>query len=135
MSILLAAGLAGITWFVVAAGGFFNPLVDRVYRAQEGHPAVRALPQGAATVARILLAIAVQTVLWALVYRVVAPALPAGVVPRGLAFGAILCATKVVPRDVDRVLLTTYPARRMAIEFVIGLACALVVGLVFAAVS
>ena len=31
-------------------------------------------------------------------------------------FGLVLTVTKIVPRDIDRLLLTTYPKQRMAIE-------------------
>jgi hypothetical protein len=44
----------------------------------------------------------------------------------------VLTATKILPRDIDRLLLTTYPKRRMVIEAVIGVICAFVVGFVFA---
>jgi hypothetical protein len=131
-SSLAAAGLAGLAWFVVAALLFFNPIVDKLYRAQERHPAVKLLPKTGATIGKILLAIAVQTTLWVIVFRAIAPALPAAPIPQGLAFGAIVAAIKLVGRDVDRILLTTYPTRRLAIELAIGLVCAAVVGIVFA---
>lgn len=131
-----AFAVAGATgaWFVAAAILFFNKPVDAIYRSQETHPAVRTLPQNPGTIGKILGAVAVQCLLWAAVFQLVADALPGGVLGKGLTFGLIIIAIKVVPRDVDRLLLTTYPGRRMAIEFVIGAICAFVVGVVFAAV-
>lgn len=132
MSTLLVILAATVAWFVVAAILFFNPIIDPIYRAEEKSPAVRALPQGPATIARILVAVFVQCVLWALVYLAIAPSLPSPTWLKGLAFGGIITVVKVIPRDIDRLLLTTYPARRMTIELVNGIVCAAVVGLVFA---
>lgn len=132
MSFVIAVGAAAGFWFVAAAISFFNPIVDKVYRSEEAHPAVRNLPQSPATIAKILLAVVVQCVAWAWVYHLVAPALGDTLVERALTFGAILCATKILPRDVDRVLLTTYPPKRLTIEIVVGVLCAFVVGGTFA---
>jgi hypothetical protein len=132
MDIFIAALVAGLAWFLVAGILFFNPVVDRIYRLREGHPAVRALPTGPRTVGKIMAAIMLQTLPWAWLFAWLEPALPREPVAQGLAFGALLCAVKLVGRDVDRVLLSTYPAARLAIELVIGIVCAGVVGVVFA---
>ncbi|MCA9693464.1 MAG: hypothetical protein R3A51_04775 [Nannocystaceae bacterium] len=132
MHITLAIGAATLAWFVIAAILFFNPIVDKLYRSQEGDPAVRALPQGPQTIARILTAVLIQCAAWAYIYTLVAPALPGGPLAKGLLFALIITLVKVLPRDIDRLLLTTYPTLRMSIEFVIGIVCAAVVGLVFA---
>ena len=129
---IVAIAAATAAWFVAAAVLFFNPVVDRPYNSQATHPAVRALPKGPSTIGMILVAVLVQCVLWAGVFVLVKPALPAEAWLRGLLFGAVLSVTKIVPRDVDRLLLTTYPKQRMAIEAVIGVICAVIVGLVFA---
>jgi hypothetical protein len=132
LDIFAAAGVAGLGWFAIAALLFFNPVVDPIYRAEEDHPAVKRLPKSGATIGKILLAISAQTVVWAFVFRWIEAALPADPIPKGLAFGAIIAAIKLVGRDVDRVLLTTYPGRRLAIELAIGLPCAAVVGIAYA---
>jgi hypothetical protein len=132
MDIIVAALVAGLAWFVVAAVLFFNPVVDKIYRRHEGHPAVRPLPTGPRTVAKIGIAIMMQTLPWAWLFHWLAPSLPSEPVARGLAFGAILCAVKLLGRDIDRVLLSTYPSVRLAIELVIGVVCAGVVGVVYA---
>jgi len=128
----LAIGAASVGWFIAAAALFFNKPVDVLYRGQESHPAVRTLPNTPGTIAKILGAVAAQCVLWALVYGQIAPSLGDDWLTRGLGFAAIIFAVKLVPRDIDRLLLTTYPLRRMGIEFVIGTICALVVGVAFA---
>jgi Protein of unknown function (DUF1761) len=128
---VLAVVVATIVWFVVAAILFFNPVVDKIYRIEERHAAVRALPQSAKTIGMILVAIVIQSALWAYVYTMVSPAFRGGKLTNGLLFGFILVLTKIIPRDTDRVLLTTYPKRRMTIEFIVGIVCSLVVGIVF----
>ncbi|HUL22890.1 MAG TPA: DUF1761 family protein [Thermodesulfobacteriota bacterium] len=128
---ILAVLVATILWFIVAAVLFFNPFVDKIYRSEEKHAAVRALPQSAKTIGMILLAVVVQSVLWAYVYTLVSSALAGGKLCRGLTFGLILALTKIIPRDIDRILLTTYPRKRMTIEFIVGIICSLVVGVVF----
>ena len=128
---VLAIGIATIVWFVVAAILFFNPVVDKIYRTEESHAAVRALPQSPKTIGMILIAIVIQTALWAYVYTLVSPAFGGGKLAKGLLFGFILVLTKIIPRDTDRILLTTYPRKRMTIEFIIGIVCSLVVGIVF----
>ena len=129
---VLAIVAATGAWFVAAALMFFNPPVDKLYNAEAGHPAVRSLPKVPKTIGMILGAIVVQVVLWAWVFTLIKPVLPPDAPMRGVVFGLVLTATKIVPRDVDRLLLTTYPRRRLSIEAVIGVLCALVVGLVFA---
>ena len=132
MSYIAAIGAASAAWFVTAGAAFFNPIVDKIYRSEEGHPAVRTLPQNPATIGKILLAVAAQVVLWAAVYHWVKDALPASIAMRGATFGGVICLVKIVPRDIDRVLLTTYPPKRLTIEFIVGVLCAFVVGLLFA---
>jgi len=51
---------------------------------------------------------------------------------RGVMSGVILTVTKIIPREIDRLLFTTYPKQRMIIEAIIGVICSFVVGLAFA---
>ncbi len=128
---IVAVLVATILWFLVAAVLFFNPFVDKIYRSEEGHAGVRALPQSAKTIGMILLAVVIQSLLWAYVYTLISSGLAGGRLCKGLTFGLILSLTKIIPRDIDRILLTTYPRKRMTIEFVVGIICSLVVGIVF----
>jgi hypothetical protein len=124
--------IATVVWFVVAFLLFFNPVIDPVYASQEKHPSVRSLPKSPPTIGKILLAILIQCALWAIVFDWVKAALPSDYVSRALVFGTIISFTKMIPRDIDRMLLTTYPTKRMTIEFVIGVICAYAVAFVFA---
>lgn len=132
MDYLIAIGIATAAWFIAAAVLFFNPIVDKIYNLTANHPSVRVLPQSPSTIVKILLAISIQCVLWAIVYCWVKDALPEETSQAGLIFGGIISLVKIIPRDIDRILLTTYPSKRMAIEFVVGIICAFVVGFAYA---
>ena len=128
---IFAIGAATFAWFIVAGILFFNPITDKIYRSRDHQPGVRVLPPNPKSIGMILAAIVVQIILWALVFHAVKGALPIDKLTRGLSFGLILIATKMIPRDADRILLSTYPSKRMAIEFVIGCVSMMVVGIVF----
>lgn len=129
---LIAITLSTLAWFILAALLFFNPIVDKIYASEENHPAVRALPKVPATITKILAAVLLQCALWAVVYVTIKPALPADFTLRILYFGTLILVMKMIPRDIDRLLLTTYPVKRMGIEFVIGAICGYPVAAVFA---
>jgi len=129
--IIIAILAAAVAWFVAAAVLFFNPLTDKVYRSEEKHPAVRSLPQSPKTIGKIFIAVLIQSALWAFVYELVVSSLPGDKLAKGLIFGGVLVLTKIIPRDIDRMLLTTYPKKRMTIEFAVGIICSFVVGIVF----
>ncbi len=128
---IIAVLIASVAWFLVAGVLFFNPITDKAYRAEEKHAAVHSLPPSSKTIGKIFAAILVQAILWAFVYLLVVSALPGNKLTKGLWFGLVLVFVKMIPRDIDRLLLTTYPKKRMMIEFVIGATCSFVVGIAF----
>ncbi|HRY30255.1 MAG TPA: hypothetical protein P5079_09505 [Elusimicrobiota bacterium] len=132
MNVVIAVTVASIIWFVLAGALFFNPLVEPIYNSEENSPAVKKLPKTPKTMGLIMAAILAQTILWALVFKWLSPHLYWPPLSKGLFFGLMLTCMKMVPRDVDRLLLTTYPLKRMAVEFIIGTACSFVIGLTFA---
>jgi hypothetical protein len=132
MEVIIAALIAGVAWFLAAAVCFFNPVIDPLYRAAEDAPGVRSLPQNGRTVGMILCAIFVQTILWAFVYSWIKGGLPESITARGVIFGGIICFMKIIPRDIDRLLLSEYPPVRMKVEFVVGILCAFVVSFTYA---
>ena len=129
---VLAILISTAAWFITAAILFFNPIVGKIYQSQETDPAVKSLPKVPATMGKILLAILVQCILWALVYSWVEAAMPDDLWSKVLIFGSVITFMKMIPRDIDRLLLTTYPLKRMTIEFIIGVVCSYVVAFVFA---
>jgi len=133
MNISIVVIIASAVWFFLAAVLFFNPVVDKIYKSQEGDSGVRVLPKSLKTISMILLAVFIQCILWSVVFKTVSPALPEGALYKGFGFGLILISTKMIPRDIDRLLLSTYPRKRMLIEFIIGAVCCICVGVVFAA--
>lgn len=122
---------ASIVWFILAAILFFNPIVDKKYRSEENKPGVRSLPQTPKTIGKIFVAIFIQVTIWAYVYTVVSQSLPGDKLVKGAVFGLIIAVLKMIPRDIDRLLLTTYPKKRLTIEFIIGVICSFAVGITF----
>ncbi len=132
MNVIVVILIATLAWFIAAFVLFFNPIIDKVYKLDENHPSVKTLPKNPKTIGKILLAVLIQCILWALVYYWIKSSLPESFIQRGLIFGGLICLVKIIPRDIDRLLLTTYPSIRMTIEFVVGIACAFVVGFIYA---
>jgi hypothetical protein len=122
---------ATLIWFVVASVLFFNPIVGKIYDKDEQKSGVRALPKNPKTVFILLAAILVQVAMWAMVYTAIKPVFPGFNFHKGVFFGLILIMIKMIPRDVDRMILSTYPDRRMLIEFIIGSISCLCVGITF----
>jgi hypothetical protein len=120
-----------LVWFFSAMILFFNPIVGKMYQSEEDHPSVKNLPKNPLTMGKIMLAVLVQCILWALVYNYVKASLPSTLEAKTLVFGSIILVMKMIPRDIDRLLLTTYPIKRLTIEFVIGGICAYLVAFVF----
>lgn len=129
---IIAVLISSLVWFILAAILFFNPIIDKVYSSEEHLPAVKALPKNAKTIGNIYLAVLLQCILWVLVYGGIKACLPISIMGKTLAFGTILVFLKMIPRDIDRLLLTTYPKKRMFIEFLIGVICSYTVALTFA---
>lgn len=123
-----------LAWFVTAALLFFNPWVDKLYNLTANSAGVRVLPKSPQTIMKILVAIVIQCILWALLYDIIKLALPGTGWMKGISFGGLLLTCKMIPREIDRILLSTYPIQRLKIEFIIGGICCFVVGIVFAIV-
>jgi hypothetical protein len=131
MGTIIAIGIASLIWFILAGILFFNPIIDKIYNKQATHPSVKQLPKSPKTIGKILLAVTIQTALWAYIYTIISPSLPGDKLEKGLFFGLIIALIKIIPRDTDRILLTTYPNIRMTIEFVIGIICGIATGITF----
>jgi len=113
--------LTAIAWVVLGSALFFNPLVDPVYqnmyRQPEKYPQARSVPKTPLTLLLILGINILKCSCYAAVYLLVLPSLPVAPVNRGVLFGVILTLTRMIPGDVDRAFLTTYPATPAWIEF------------------
>ena len=118
--VVVATALA---WVILGSVLFFNPLVDPVYQAMYAHPdafpQVRRVPKTPRSLALIVAINVVKCSCYAVVYLLVERALPAAPLPRALMFGLVLTLTRMIPGDVDRAFLTTYPARAAWIELAI----------------
>lgn len=123
--------IATIFWFILAGILYFNPIIDKVYRSEDKKPGVRVLPMSAKTMGKVFLVVLLQVICFASVFVLIKSALPEAGLIRGLIFGFIIVLTKIIPRDTDRILVSTYPTKRLTIEFFIGIIASFVVGIVF----
>jgi hypothetical protein len=123
LHVTLVVLLTAIAWVVLGSVLFFNPLVDPVYQEMYAHPdkypQARSVPKSPRTLALILAINVLKCSCYAAVYLLVQSALPAEPLRRGLLFGLMLTLTRMIPGDVDRAFLTTYPAKAAWIEFAI----------------
>lgn len=115
--------VTAVVWVVLGSILFFNPLVDRVYqeayRHPEKYPQVRVVPKSPGSLALILGINILKCSCYAVVYLIIVTCLPAEPLRRGVLFGVMLTLTRMIPGDVDRAFLTTYPARLAWVEFAI----------------
>ena len=113
--------LTAIAWVILGSVLFFNPLVDSVYKEMYSHPEkypqARSVPKSPGTLALILGINILKCSCFAAVYLIVVSSLPAAPLARGALFGVMLVLTRMIPGDVDRAFLTTYPATPALIEF------------------
>jgi len=123
LHIALVILLTAIAWVILGSVLFFNPLVDPVYQEMYGHPEtypqVRRVPKSPGTLALITAINLLKCSCYAAVYLIVVRCLPAAPAARGVLFGFMLTLTRMIPGDVDRAFLTTYPATAAWIEFAI----------------
>ena len=119
--VALGVLLTAFAWVILGSILFFNPLVDPVYQEMYSHPEkypqARSVPKSPQTLTLILGINVLKCSCFAAVYLLVAACLPAAPVSRGALFGLILVLTRMIPGDVDRAFLTTYPATPAWIEF------------------
>lgn len=123
MTAVIVILLTAIAWVLLGSVLFFNPIVDKVYKEMyanpEKYPQMRAVPKTAKGLAIVLGVNIIKCTCYAIVYFLVWKALPADAVSRGLTFGLILTLTRMIPGEVDRAFLTTYPAKPAWIELII----------------
>lgn len=123
---------ASIAWFIVGGALYMNPIVARIYKDAEKSPALKKWQSVPKYIGLQYVGILAQCLLWALVFALVKPVLPDGVLMKGLVFGLILVAVKIFPRFYDMWIQSTYPNELLAIEFFNGTIGSLVIGTVLA---
>lgn len=128
----LGGAAASIAWFIVGGALYMNPIVAKIYKDAEKSPALKKWPSVPKYIGLQYVGILAQCLLWALVFALVKPVLPGGVLMKGLVFGLILVAVKIFPRFYDMWIQSTYPNELLAIEFFNGIVGSLVIGTVLA---
>ncbi|MBI5037038.1 DUF1761 family protein [Candidatus Micrarchaeota archaeon] len=127
-----AGVIASIVWFVVGGALYMNPFVAGIYKNAENSPALKKWKDTKQYIGLQYVGILLQCLLWAFVFALIKDALPGPALFKGLWFGAILVALKIIPRFYDMWIQTNYPNKLLAIEFVNGFIGSFVIGLVLA---
>ena len=121
LHIALVILLTAIAWVIWARSCFSTRWSTRCIRRLR-HPRRIRSTKGAEIAGTLALITAINILkcsCYAAVYLIVVPCLPAAPAARGALFGIMLTLTRMIPGDVDRAFLTTYPATAAWIEFAI----------------
>jgi len=129
---ILGGFVASIVWFIVGGALYMNPFVAKIYKGAENSPALKKWPSVPKYIGLQYVGILAQCLLFAFVFALTKPALPEGILIKGIVFGLILVAVKIFPRFFDMWIQSTYPNKLLAVEFVNGTIGSFVIGMVFA---
>ncbi|MCP4543706.1 MAG: hypothetical protein GY832_41865 [Chloroflexi bacterium] len=129
---IMGGVVASVVWFIIGGALYMNPLVDKIYKSDD-NSAVREWPNLPKYLGLMFAGGALaQYMLWAFVFALVKSALPGGTFLRGVTFGLVLIAVKIFPRFFDMWIQTTYPNKKLVIEFINGSIGSFVGGVIFA---
>lgn len=132
LRILLGGFLASVASFIVLGGLYGNPAVAKIYKNAEKSPALKKWESNPKYIFMQYVGMLIQCLLWAFVFAVVKPALPAAPLCAGLVFGLFIMVMKIFPRLFDMWIQTYYPGNLLVTEFINGSIGGFLVGLVFA---
>ncbi len=129
---IIGGVVASVAWFVIGGALYMNPLTDKIYKSAD-NSAVKEWPNLPKYLGLMFAGGALaQYILWAFVFALVKPALPGGTLLQGVVFGLVLIAVKIFPRFFDMWIQTTYPNKKLVIEFINGSIGSFVGGVIFA---
>jgi len=115
LTIIIAALITTIVWFVAGAVVYMNPPVAKVFKKYQKHPSMKSWgTQGKYLWNTFLIAGLIPNILIAIVFIILAPI-------SWVTFALILFAVRIVPRGCDMYMQTSYPNKLLVIEMVNGL--------------
>ena len=123
--------VSSVVWFIVGGALYMNPLVAKIYKNVEDSPAFKKWKSVPKYILFQYIGVLAQCLLWSFVFALVKPALPEGILKKGVVFGLILVVVKIFPRFFDMWIQTTYPNRLLLVEFINGTIGSFVIGIVF----
>ncbi len=109
-----------------------NPFVAKIYKDAQGLPGVKKWLNVPKYLSLQYAGILVQCLLWAFVFALIKSTLSEEVLIKGLVFGLVLVAIKIIPRFFDMWIQSTYPNKLLAVEIINGTIGSFVIGIVFA---
>ncbi|GBD93029.1 hypothetical protein BMS3Abin05_00608 [bacterium BMS3Abin05] len=124
--------VASVVWFILGGALYMNPFTAKIYHNAENAPALKKWPGVPKYLGLMYLSSLIECILAAIVYLVMKSVLPVGPIPRGLAFGLVLIAVRIVPRFLDMWMQTTYPNRLLWIEGINGSIGSFIIALTYA---
>lgn len=123
---------ASLVWFIVGGVLYMNPFVAKIYADASKSPGLKKWANVSKYLSFQFYGVLAQCLIWSFVFSFVKPVLPEGIVMKGLIFGIILVAVKIIPRYIDMWIQSTYPNKLLVIEFINGSIGSFVIGAVFA---
>jgi len=132
LSALFGGLISSVVWFVLGGALYMNPFIAKIYHSTEYSPALKKWPNVPQYLGMMFLFTFVQGFLFALVYLFMKSVLPVETISRGLVFGLVLIAIKIIPRFLDMWIQTTYPNRLLTVELINGSIGSFIMGLALA---
>ena len=120
LSSLFGGFIASLVWFILGGALYMNPFIAKIYHSAEYSPALKKWPNVPKYLGTMFLFTFVQGFFFALVYLFMKSILPVETISRGLTFGLILIAIKIIPRFLDMWIQSTYPNRLLIVELING---------------
>lgn len=121
LQVIIAGFVASLAWFILGGGLYMNPWVAKLYKNHEGSPGLKVWKnQPKYLVTMYLLGILLPTMILAVVFYYLQPALSDSMAMQTLELGLILIGVRMLPRLIDMWLQSTYPNKLLAVEIVNG---------------
>jgi hypothetical protein len=118
---LLRAIIITIIWFIVGGVVYMNPLVAKIYKKYENHPAMKKWPsKGKYLLSTLLIAGFIPILGIIIIYNYISPL-------NTLYLGLLLIIIRVVPRLCDTWVQTSYPNKIIFIELINGSILSLII--------
>lgn len=128
---ILAVAVTQVISFVILAFLYGNPLVGKLYKKYEDHPAMKKVDSQGKWMLNMFIFTLLEVLFAGLIFFMAASALPGLGWFKGLYFGLLLAGVRVYPRFVTMFMLTSYPNSLLAVEFVNGIIGSIIIGLCF----
>lgn len=112
---LFAGCILSIAWFIAGGILYMNPLVAKVYKKFEDHPAMKKWDNQKKYLAYMyFIGALIPSVIFSFIYESISPI-------SVLHFGLILVGIRIIPRFFDMWIQSSYPNKLLFIEIINGI--------------